>query len=76
MELNLQGEAGKDGPPGISGSPGEQVKRFFGASATLDFQRKIFSFFFFSDVISLSLLGTARTKWRERRPRRSWGCCE
>ena len=46
MELYFQGEAGKDGPPGISGSPGEQVKGFFGASATLDFQSIIFSFFF------------------------------
>ena len=46
MELYFQGEAGKDGPPGISGSPGEQVKGFFGASATLDSQRIIFSFFF------------------------------
>lgn len=48
MELYLQGEAGKDGPPGISGSPGEQVKGFYGASATLDFQRIFFSFFFLS----------------------------
>ena len=75
MELYFQGEAGKDGPPGISGSPGEQVKGLFGASATLDSQRIIFSFFFFH-VISLSLLGTTRTKRRERRPRRSWGFCE